>query len=60
MSKEENANIYFSFLKKYAQQLKEQKKGIVYIGKNFLFGLVGEKDAIDANELKMVLATEEN
>ena len=60
MSKEENANIYFSFLKKYAQQLKEQKKGIVYIGKNFLFGLVGEKDAINANELKVVLATEEN
>lgn len=32
----------------------------MYIGASFIFGLVGEKDAVNAKELSQVLATEEN
>ena len=52
MSNEENATIYFSFLGQYAQNLKDQQKGIVFVGKNFIFGLIGEKDAVNPEEMK--------
>lgn len=36
------------------------KKGLVYVGKKFIFGIVGEKNAIKAQDLQGVLTTEEN
>lgn len=36
--------LYFSQLPAFAAKLKEQEKGIVYFGSNFVFGLVGVKD----------------
>jgi len=39
----------------YAKVLKEKKKGIVYLGKNFVYALFGEKDAFDHTELLKLL-----
>jgi len=36
--------LYFSQLPAFAAKLKEQGKGVVYFGSNFVFGLVGVKD----------------
>jgi len=45
-SKEKNPRIFFSFLASYAQDIKEKKKGVIYIGENFLFGIIGEDKAL--------------
>lgn len=37
-SDEENPTLYFSEFDKYAQQIKEQRKTVIFVGKGFLFG----------------------
>jgi alanyl-tRNA synthetase len=55
-SDHEVATIFFSFLGQYAQELKAAKKGVVFIGKTFIFGLLGAKDLIKTEKLKELLA----
>jgi hypothetical protein len=43
----ENPTLYFSFLPQSAAKLKEQEKGVVFFGKNFVIGLLGTKDNKD-------------
>lgn len=50
-SKEKNPRIFFSFLASYAQDIKEKKKGVIYIGENFLFGIIGEDKALSQEQV---------
>mmetsp|Transcript_3506 Transcript_3506/g.5264 ORF Transcript_3506/g.5264 Transcript_3506/m.5264 type:complete len:262 (-) Transcript_3506:30-815(-) len=43
-SDQESPTLYFSFLPQFAQQLKETGKGIVFVGSNFVLGLVGDSE----------------
>ena len=40
-SEQETPTLYFSFLPQYAHQLKEKERGIIYIGGNYILGLLG-------------------
>jgi len=37
--------LYFSQLPKYAASLKEQNKGLIFIGSNFVLGLIGNAES---------------
>jgi hypothetical protein len=52
-SEETNATLYFSHLNQYAQELQMKGKGVVFIGENFVFGLLGklQLDIIKVNFL---------
>ena len=41
LSEEDAPTIYFSFLPAFAAGLKEKEKGIVFVGGNFVVGLIG-------------------
>jgi len=43
-SDHETPTLYFSFLPQFAHKLKEQAKGIIFIGGNYVLGLLGTKD----------------
>ena len=52
-SEQDSPTLYFSFLPQFAKELKELEKGIVFIGKNFILGLLGtteKKDLVDQLE----------
>jgi len=40
-SDQESPTLYFSFLPQFAAKLKETEKGIIYLGENFILGLLG-------------------
>ena len=40
-SEQETPTLYFSFLPQYAHQLKEKERGIIFIGGNYILGLLG-------------------
>lgn len=40
-SDQPDPTIYFSFLPQYAEQLQQKGKGIVFVGSNFVIGLLG-------------------
>jgi len=44
--------IYFSFLPQYAEDLKQKGKGIIFIGHDFLFGLLGNPQSLDLAALE--------
>lgn len=46
---------YFSFVPQYAAKLKEMGRGVVFIGENFVFGLIGHNE--NADMLKMLEAS---
>lgn len=50
-SEQNDPTMYISFLKQYAQQLKDGKKGIIYMGKNFIVGLLGSPDMLPMEDL---------
>lgn len=54
-STEDTIRIYLSKFNMFAEAFKKGEKGIVYLGKNFVFGLIGEKDAVNLEDLKKVL-----
>jgi hypothetical protein len=43
----DSPTLYFSFLPQFAAKLKEQNKGIVFIGNNFVLGLWGNNTSQD-------------
>ena len=53
-SDQPNPTIYFSFLKEHAESLKRSGKGVVFVGDNFLYGLLGRTD-VDIDGLLKVL-----
>jgi len=40
-SEQESPTLYFSFLPQFAAKLKETGKGIIFLGDNFVLGLLG-------------------
>eukprot|EP01015_Nassula_variabilis_P003133 TRINITY_DN1193_c0_g2_i13.p2 TRINITY_DN1193_c0_g2~~TRINITY_DN1193_c0_g2_i13.p2 ORF type:complete len:249 (-),score=67.00 TRINITY_DN1193_c0_g2_i13:82-828(-) len=54
-SSQKNPTLYFSFLAAYAEGLKANQKGAIYIGQNFVFGQLGDPSLIDLEKLKKVL-----
>ena len=57
LSQEKNATIYFNFFGAYAQQLQTAKKGLVFVGKTFIHGIIGEKNALNGKELSDIVLT---
>jgi len=55
ISDQDNATLYFSYLAQYASGLKDKKKGVVFIGNNFIYGILGTKDLISVEKLKAFL-----
>jgi len=41
LSDEKNATLYFSHLAKFASEIHSKKKGVIFVGNNFIFGLLG-------------------
>ena len=54
-SDEEDPSLYFSFLNKYAQQLQESKRGVAFIWKCFLIGILGTPDLCDIQLIKDII-----
>jgi len=52
LSDQDEATLYFSFLGLYAKEIKESGKGIVFLGENFVFGLLADPKVINTEELK--------
>ena len=54
-SDQPNPTLYFSFLKGHAESLKQAGKSVIFVGDNFLYGMLGRGDAIDLHELESAL-----
>ena len=52
ISDESSASLYFSHLSKFAQEVKDKNKGVLFIGDNFLFGLFANESMFDLNAMK--------
>lgn len=55
-SEEDNAKIYISFLPSFAQDLKARGKGVVFIGENFVVGILGNPGEFNFEEFKEVVS----
>jgi alanyl-tRNA synthetase len=55
-SNEPNATLFISNMPSYAAKLKEQGKGVIFIGDTFVYGLLGNAELYNAKELESVLA----
>ena len=51
-SDQQNPTLYFSQLPQYAESIKSSGKGIIFIGNNFIVGLLGKKDLFAPEELE--------
>lgn len=51
-SEHSDPTVYFSNMGQYASAMKEKRKGVVFIGESFIFGLVGNKEYVDIESLK--------
>jgi len=51
-SDQSNIGMFLSNMPMYAERLKENNKGVVYVGNNFVYGLLGSKDLFDAELFK--------
>lgn len=56
ISEEENPTLYFSFLNPHAGAIKTAGKGIVYLNKKFIYGILSDKGDLDMVKLKEILA----
>jgi hypothetical protein len=41
-SEAEAPTLYFSFLPQYADELQKKGKGIIFVGQNFVLGMIGD------------------
>jgi hypothetical protein len=48
-SEQSDPTLYVSCVKQYAPLLQEKKTGVVYIGKTFVYGLLGGVDLMDTD-----------
>lgn len=51
-SDQADPTLYISFLPQFAEEFKEQGKGIVFLGNSFAVGLFGNPDLIDVKALE--------
>jgi alanyl-tRNA synthetase len=54
-SEHDSPTLYFSHLAQYASSIKETQKGVVFLGKNFIFGLVSDPESVDLGEIEEML-----
>jgi hypothetical protein len=54
-SDQQNPTLYFSFLKEHADSLKKAGKGVVFVGENFVYGLLGNPGAVNLEAFGNVL-----
>lgn len=50
-SSELNPTIYFSYLGERAKDIKESGKAVVYVGKNFIYGIAADESLINFEAL---------
>jgi len=56
ISEEDNPTLYFSYLNPHAKEIKESKKGIIYLNNKFIYGILSDAKQIDLSALKEILA----
>lgn len=56
-SEQPDPTIYFSFLPQFAEEIQKKEKGVVYIGSNFVVGLLGKPDLLNIKELEELCKT---
>lgn len=54
-SDQKSPTLYFSYLKTYAQLLKNESKGIIFTSDNFVYGLLGNPQLLDIPALQELL-----
>lgn len=54
-SEEVAPTIYISMLPSNAHKLKENQKGVIYVTKSFVIGILGKPDQLNVEELKQHL-----
>jgi alanyl-tRNA synthetase len=52
-----NPTLFISNMPAFAEEMKARGKGVVFLGKSFLYGLLGDAAAFDTKELAALLAT---
>ena len=55
-SDESSPTMYISNLPNYAQQLHEGKKGVIFVGETFLYGILGDPTIFDVSKLEDEIA----
>lgn len=51
-SEQPDPTIYFSFLPQFAEEIQKREKGIVFIGDNFVVGLLGKPTLLEVAKLE--------
>jgi len=51
-SDQPDPTIYFSFLPQFAEEIQKREKGIVFIGSNYVLGLLGNPALIQIGEIE--------
>jgi len=59
MTDEKDPTLYFSNLEPYAAKLKDAKKGIIFLGDNFIIGILGDPKAFDPKTLNQFILKDE-
>ena len=54
-SDQENPSIYCSFVNNYAEELVNNKKGIIFFNENFIYGSIGNPELLAESEFKQFL-----
>ena len=53
-SDQPDPTIYFSFLPQFAEEIQKKEKGIVFIGDNFVLGLLGKPTLLEVPKIEAI------
>jgi alanyl-tRNA synthetase len=51
-SDQPDPTMYFSFLPQFAEEIQKKEKGIIYVGKNFIIGLLGNPGLLQISQVE--------
>jgi len=51
-SDQADPTIYFSFLPQFAEEIQKKEKGIVFVGENFVLGLLGKPTLLEVSKIE--------
>ena len=51
-SDQSDPTIYFSFLPQFAEEIQKKEKGIVFVGDNFVLGLLGKPALLEVGKIE--------
>ena len=57
LSEHENPSIYCSFMNSYAEELNKAKKGIIFYNEDFIYGMIGDPQLVNEEQLTKYLET---